>query len=135
MKRQAKPNKRLPEWEEICAVACAVQNMHLMATSMNHIGAFWSSHTWCKAARDSMEIREVSFALTTLDGASIKTKIFQKYFGNLLEDAQDRVFGALVLGRYQAGKLYRSNRSEMEDKIVRHYPPRISDHVYSDEKK
>ena len=40
MKRQAKPNKRLPEWEEICAVACAVQNMHLMATSMNHIGAF-----------------------------------------------------------------------------------------------
>ena len=77
MKRQAKPNKRLPEWEEICAVACAVQNMHLMATSMNHIGAFWSSHTWCKSARDSMEIREVSFTSTTLDGVDKKLNFFR----------------------------------------------------------
>ena len=78
MKRQAKPNKRLPEWEEICAVACAVQNMHLMATSMNHIGAFWSSHTWCKSARDSMEIREVRFTLTTVDGVAIKIQTFSE---------------------------------------------------------
>ena len=37
MKRQAKPEKLLPEWEEICAVAMSVQNMHLMATSLNQV--------------------------------------------------------------------------------------------------
>lgn len=53
MKRQALPEKLMPEWEELCAVAMAVQNMHLMATSMGDVAAFWSSHTWCKDARDS----------------------------------------------------------------------------------
>ena len=46
MKRQARPDKRLPEWEEICAVAMSVQNMHLMLTSLSQVGGFWSSHTW-----------------------------------------------------------------------------------------
>jgi nitroreductase len=32
----------VPEWEEIAAVAMAVQNMWLVATSLN-IGAYWSS--------------------------------------------------------------------------------------------
>lgn len=33
---------RNPQLEEICSVACAVQNMHLMATA-HHVGAYWSS--------------------------------------------------------------------------------------------
>ena len=33
---------RVPEWEELAAVAMAVQNMWLTATELN-IGAFWSS--------------------------------------------------------------------------------------------
>lgn len=33
---------RVPQWEELAAVACAVQNMWLMCTSMN-IGSYWSS--------------------------------------------------------------------------------------------
>ena len=37
MKRQAKEN-RLPEWEEISAVAMSVQNMHLMTTSLERVG-------------------------------------------------------------------------------------------------
>ena len=32
----------LPEWEEIAALACAVQNMALTAEAL-HIGAYWSS--------------------------------------------------------------------------------------------
>lgn len=32
----------LPEWEEVAALACAVQNMALTAEAMN-IGAYWSS--------------------------------------------------------------------------------------------
>ena len=77
----------------------SVQNMHLMTTAMDHVGAFWSSHTWCKAARDSEEIRK-------------------EYFGELLPDPDDRVFGALVLGKYPKGKTYRSTRTEMSTKII-----------------
>ncbi|CAH0519825.1 unnamed protein product [Peronospora belbahrii] len=40
MKRQK--SGKIPEWEEICSVACAVQNMHLVATAYD-IGAYWSS--------------------------------------------------------------------------------------------
>ena len=57
MVRQAK-EKRAAEWEEIAAVACAVHNMHLALTSIPGTGGFWSSHTWCRAARDSGEVRQ-----------------------------------------------------------------------------
>ncbi len=40
MERQ--PEERIPELEEIEAVACAVQNMHLMCTAYG-IGGFWAS--------------------------------------------------------------------------------------------
>lgn len=41
VKAQLHPDK-LPEWEEIAAMACAVQNMSLTATAYN-IGSYWSS--------------------------------------------------------------------------------------------
>ena len=34
--------KRIPEWEEIAAVACAIQNMYLTCTAYE-IGCYWSS--------------------------------------------------------------------------------------------
>jgi len=40
LKRQA--SEKIPEMEEIEAVACAVQNMHLVATA-HGVGAYWSS--------------------------------------------------------------------------------------------
>ena len=39
---QRDPNESLPEWEEVAATACAVQNMWLSAHAMG-IGAYWSS--------------------------------------------------------------------------------------------
>ena len=36
------PLNTVPEWEEIAATACAVQNMWLAASSLN-IGAYWST--------------------------------------------------------------------------------------------
>ncbi len=39
---QRDPAESVPEWEEIAAVACAVQNMWLTATA-HGIGAYWSS--------------------------------------------------------------------------------------------
>ncbi|GAB3892968.1 hypothetical protein GCM10028803_06550 [Larkinella knui] len=38
---QLHPDK-VPEWEELAAVACAVQNMWLTATALN-VGAYWST--------------------------------------------------------------------------------------------
>lgn len=55
MARQAKPGKLMPLWEELAACACAVQNMHLMATSLG-VAAYWSS--WHCGARDSPEMLE-----------------------------------------------------------------------------
>ena len=40
MKRDEK--ERIPEWEEIASVACAVQNMYLTCTAQG-IGSYWSS--------------------------------------------------------------------------------------------
>lgn len=39
---QRDPKESLPEWEEVSAVAMAVQNMWLTATEMN-IGGYWST--------------------------------------------------------------------------------------------
>ncbi len=100
MKRQALKDVRLPEWEEICALACSVQNMHLMSTGLENVGAFWSSHTWCKRARDSKEIKS-------------------EYFAHLLDNDEDRVFGAFLLGKYDSSKKFRSTRSNLARKI--HY--------------
>ena len=95
MKRFAKPDKQMPEWEEICATAMSVQNIHLMASKLN-IGGFWSSHTWAKACRDSPE--------------------FKKYL-NLEEE--DKVMGAFLLGKYDLDKSskFKSSRTPMENKI------------------
>jgi nitroreductase len=35
-------NPKIPEWEEVAAVACAVQNMQLVARSLG-LGSFWAS--------------------------------------------------------------------------------------------
>ena len=55
VRRQRKEpgKKQFPEWEETCAVACAVQNMHLLATSLG-VGGYWSS--WYAHYRDAPEM-------------------------------------------------------------------------------
>lgn len=55
MRRQA-GSKRMPEWEEAAATACAVQNMHIQACAQAGLACYWSS--WHEAARDSEEMRE-----------------------------------------------------------------------------
>lgn len=53
MRRQA-GSKRLPEWEEAAATACAVQNMHIQASASPGVACYWSS--WHDAVRDSREM-------------------------------------------------------------------------------
>lgn len=55
MKRD--PTGSVPEWEEIAAVACAVQNMWLSCTSLN-IGSYWSSPKAIYTMNEFLELEE-----------------------------------------------------------------------------
>ncbi|TDQ07066.1 nitroreductase family protein [Pedobacter metabolipauper] len=60
---QLHPDK-LPEWEEIAALACAVQNMALTAEALN-VGAYWSSPGMVADLKDYLNLgeREKCFGL------------------------------------------------------------------------
>lgn len=49
--------EKLPAWEEIAAVGCAVQNMALTAESLN-VGAYWSSPPLIDGLGDFLELAE-----------------------------------------------------------------------------
>ena len=54
---QRDPKESVPEWEEVAAVACAVQNMWLSCTAYN-IGCYWSSPKSIIEAGDFLELKE-----------------------------------------------------------------------------
>ncbi|MET3115024.1 nitroreductase [Pedobacter sp. CG_S7] len=51
---QLNPDK-VPEWEEIAALACAVQNMALTAEALS-VGAYWSSPELISGLNDFLEL-------------------------------------------------------------------------------
>ena len=54
---QRDEQKRIPEWEEIASVACAVQNMWLTAAAHN-IGTYWSSPGFIKHIGPFLNLNE-----------------------------------------------------------------------------
>jgi len=54
---QRDPKKSVPEWEEIAAVSCAVQNMWLSCTALG-IGAYWSSPALITGKNEIMNLAE-----------------------------------------------------------------------------
>ncbi|MCI5081691.1 MAG: nitroreductase [Saprospiraceae bacterium] len=54
---QRDPEERLPEWEEVAALACAVQNMWLSCTALN-IGCYWSSPRSILEADEFLQLGE-----------------------------------------------------------------------------
>lgn len=54
---QRDPEERVPEWEEIAAVACAVENMWLSCTAYG-IGCYWSTPRSIIEARDFLNLAE-----------------------------------------------------------------------------
>lgn len=54
---QRDPKESLPEWEEVAAVACAVQNMWLTTTAYA-IGAYWSSPGFIKDIGPFLGLKE-----------------------------------------------------------------------------
>jgi nitroreductase len=53
MKRD--PKESVPEWEEVAAVACAVQNMWLSCTALD-IGCYWSSPKSIQSMNDFLKL-------------------------------------------------------------------------------
>ncbi|MEM9544737.1 MAG: nitroreductase [Bacteroidota bacterium] len=51
------PNVSIPEWEEVAAVSCAVQNMWLSCTALG-IGSYWSSPKSIIEARSFLGLEE-----------------------------------------------------------------------------
>jgi nitroreductase len=56
LKAQLHP-ELLPEWEEVAALACAVQNMALTAEALN-IGAYWSSPGPVANMREFLDLQD-----------------------------------------------------------------------------
>ncbi|MDO4880102.1 MAG: nitroreductase [Capnocytophaga sp.] len=50
-------SKEVPEWEEIAAVAMAVQNMYLMSTA-HQVGCYWSSPKFVKHLHSFLKLEE-----------------------------------------------------------------------------
>lgn len=48
---------KVPEWEELAALACAVQNMALTAEALN-VGAYWSSPGMIANLKDYLNLEE-----------------------------------------------------------------------------
>ena len=87
MKRQE--SEKIPEIEEIEAVACAVQNLHLTATAFG-VAGYWSS------------------------GKAICSDLLRDDLGL---GEKDRVLGLFYVGR-PAGEWPEGTRTSIEDKVV-----------------
>ncbi len=83
MKRD--PKESIPEWEEIAAVSCAVQNLHLSLKSHN-IGGYWSSPGFC-ASEDMNTVFDL--------------------------DPKDKCLGFFYMGKIDPNKASKSNRERI----------------------
>ena len=82
--------ERIPEIEEVCSVACAVQNMWLTA-SAHRVGCYWSTG-----------------GITFYDNVG-------EFFG---WNSLDRLLGFLYLGMPSISKWPEGRRASMEDKVT-----------------
>ena len=55
-------DERVPEWEEVAAVACAVQNMWLSCTAYG-IGSYWSSPKTISDVHKFLNLKEEEYCL------------------------------------------------------------------------
>ena len=51
------PEERIPEWEEIASVGCAIQNIWI-ACEQYELGGYWSSPKWAEFLGEHCELKE-----------------------------------------------------------------------------
>ncbi len=84
------PEKRVPEWEEIAAVACAVQNMWLTCAAME-LGCYWSTPGSALSANDFLGLSK-----------------------------GERCLGWFYIGVPKAGVILKSQRTDIASKTIWH---------------
>ena len=84
-----KRNEIVPEYEEIAAVACAVQNMWILASSYK-VGCYWSS-----LAHENYDVLKPYFDL----------------------EQNDKLMGFLMIGKYKLDKWPITRRDDIKTKI------------------
>jgi len=91
-----KRHDSVPEWEEMCSMACAVQNMALQAAALGVVG-YWTS--WQVVARDSPDMHQ----LLGIDASR-----------------GDKCLGFFVVGTADAERVqgYRPKRQPLAEKVV-----------------
>jgi nitroreductase len=85
---QRNQEELVPEWEEIAALGCAVQNMWLSCTA-NGIGAYWSSPASATNAQSFLELGE-----------------------------GERCLGLFYMGNWDQIEVKSDRKSPIEDKVV-----------------
>ena len=88
----------MPEWEDMCAVACAVQNLHLQLTAEGYCG-YWSSGGvggWA----DDPEVKELVVG------------------GNASSSSGDRLLGWFHIGASEAAERYKAKRQPIASKVT-----------------
>ena len=88
----------MPEWEETCAVACAIQNLHLQLTADGYCG-YWSSGgvgDWA----DDVEVRKLVGADGSVDGQ------------------EDKVLGWFHVGVTEKYENYKGRRAPIAEKLT-----------------
>ena len=98
-KKVPRPRKGtyMADWEETAAVSCAVQNMHLMASSMQ-VGCYWSSSGVGKNLDGYMQHEEIRRFL---------------HF-----DPQDKCLGILHVGVPSPTLKVRATRGDIKEKVI-----------------
>ena len=94
----------MPEWEDMCAVACAVQNLHLQLTADGYVG-YWSSGGvggWA----DDPEVRAFVGASPTSPAAA----------GD--DTPRDKILGWFHIGASDAVARYKARRDPIGDKTL-----------------
>jgi len=92
----------MPEWEEVAAVSCAVQNMHLALTTrwQEAYGGYWSSGGW---------------------NSWLECPAMKAYCGadGVVNGEADKVLGIFYLGKSRVEKMnaYRAKRGDIQDKV------------------
>ena len=99
----------MPEWEDMCAVACAVQNLHLHLTAEGYCG-YWSSGGVGGWAEDS-EVR-------SLVGASGDTTLADGSGGGGGAAVRDRIMGWFHIGASDAAGKYNARRDPIATKVT-----------------
>ena len=118
------PNRKgrfMPEWEEIAAVSCAVQNFHLQITARwdNGVGGYWSSggfETWLRAPKlhKMLGINE-----SNEEGAEQGDGKMAEEKADKAPSPRDLVLGGFYLGCCSPAKMqkYRASRGDVNKKV------------------